>query len=247
MRNRSATSWCAPAGNRHGKAQRGRAERSRVCSHRIALKFLFHVKHPPPDVAALLSVSETLEVPLSASQAELLLRLERLLADRAIPFGMVASSDAARLRERHILDCLRAAAEVEDAISAYDLGSGAGLPGLVIAIAAPDLRVVLVDGRRRRASFLELAVEDLGLTNVEVRGGRVEDLSERVDLCFSRAFAPLAAAWSAAERILSVRGRLVYFAGSETSIEPPTGARVLSVRTTPVLESAGPLVIMGRQ
>lgn len=244
VRNPSATWWCAPS---VAVPEGSRGAGTRVCSPRIALKFLFHVKHPPPDVAALLEVSEALEVPLSASQADLLLRLERLLEDRAIPLGIVASSDTTRLRERHILDCLRASAEVREAASAYDLGSGAGLPGLVIAIAAPDLRMVLVDSRRRRASFLELAAEDLELTNVEVRGCRAEDLSERVDLCFARAFAPLAAAWSVAERVLSVRGRLVYFAGSQTPVEPPTGARVLSVRTSPVLESAGPLVIMGRQ
>jgi 16S rRNA (guanine527-N7)-methyltransferase len=208
---------------------------------------LFHVKHLSADVAALMSASETLEVPLSAEQAGLLLRLERLLSDRAVALGMIAVSDALRLRVRHVLDCLRAAAEAREAASAYDLGSGAGLPGLVIAIALPQLRVALVESRRRRASFLELAVEQLSLTNAEVRAGRVEDLSEPVDLCFSRAFAPLPTAWAAAERLLTVGGRLVFFAGSETSVQAPAGAKVLSVRTTPVLESAGPLVIMGRK
>jgi 16S rRNA G527 N7-methylase RsmG len=96
-------------------------------------------------------------------------------------------------------------------------------------------------------SFLELAVDALGLTNVEVRAGRVEELSERVELCFSRAFAPLGAAWSAAEPLLSDSGRLVYFAGNETPPELPPDTRILALRTTPVLESAGPLVIMGRQ
>jgi len=186
-------------------------------------------------------------VPLSAPQADRLLHFERLLVDRAIPLGMVASSDAARLRERHVLDCLRAAAEVGDAASAYDLGSGAGLPGLVVAIAAPDLRVALVENRRRRVSFLELAVHDLGLTNVDVRAGRVDEQSERVDLCFSRAFAPLARAWLAAGPLLAAKGRLVYFAGNESPLLPPAGGRILAVRTNLVLESAGPLVIMGRR
>jgi 16S rRNA (guanine527-N7)-methyltransferase len=205
------------------------------------------VKHPQPDLATLLSASEALEVPLSASQAGLLLRFERLLFDRAVALGMVSSADAARLRERHVLDSLRAAAEVDNAASAYDLGSGAGLPGLVIAIAAPDLRIVLVESRRRRASFLELAIEDLELTNVKVLNRRVEELTERVDVCFARAFAPLAEAWSAAEPLLSSGGRLVYFAGRQATIEAPRGARLLAVRTNAVLESAGALVIMGRQ
>ncbi|HLA91976.1 MAG TPA: RsmG family class I SAM-dependent methyltransferase [Actinomycetota bacterium] len=205
------------------------------------------MKHPSPDVDALIVASEALEVPLSSSQADRLLRFERLLVDRAIPMGMIARSDRTRLRERHVLDCLRAAAEVGDAVSAYDLGSGAGLPGLVIAVAEPDLRVGLVESRRSRVSFLELAVEALGLTNVEVRAGRVQELSELVDLCFARAFAPLAAAWSAADPLLSARGRLVYFAGNETPSVPTPAARILAVRTSPVLESAGLLVIMGRQ
>ena len=205
------------------------------------------MKHPPQDVAALVSASEALGVQIGASQAELLLRFERLLADRAIAFGMVASSDAARLRERHILDCLRGAAEVGDAASAYDLGSGAGLPGVVIAIAVPALHMGLVESRRRRASFLELVADELGLTNVDVVASPVGALTERVDVCFARAFAPMPAAWSAAERLLASEGRLVFFAGERTSTQAPTGARILAVRTIPVLESAGPLVIMGRQ
>jgi len=187
-----------------------------------------------------------LEVHLSASQAETLLRFERLLLDRALPFGMVASSDASRLRERHLLDSLRAAAEVDDAAAAYDLGSGAGLPGIVIAIASPDLRVGLVESRLRRATFLESAVAELGLGNARVFVERAETLTATADMCFARAFAPLPEAWAAAERLLRPGGRLVYFAGVNTRLETPAGARILKTRESPVLESAGPLVIMGR-
>lgn len=186
-------------------------------------------------------------MPLSTSQAGALLRFERLLVEHAIPFGMIAATDAPRLRERHVLDSLRAAGEVGDARTAYDLGSGAGLPGVVIAIASPDLRVGLVESRKRRASFLELAVAELGLGNVQVLGERVESLTAPVDVCFSRAFTPLPAAWVAAERLLLPEGRLVYFAGGGTSLEAPEGSRIIDLRTTVVLESAGPLVIMGRQ
>jgi len=186
-------------------------------------------------------------VRLTASQASLLLRLERLLADRAVPLGMIAASDSTRLRQRHILDCLRAVPEVGDASAAYDLGSGAGLPGLVIAIVEPELRIGLVESRRRRVSFLELAVQELGLANAQVLAGRAEALSQRVERCFARAFAPLAETWRVADPLLIEGGRLVYFAGAGTPVEPPADARILAVRTNPVLESAGPLVIMGRQ
>jgi 16S rRNA (guanine527-N7)-methyltransferase len=180
--------------------------------------------------------SEALEVPLSASQADRLLRFERLLADRAIPMGIVASSDRARLRERHVLDCLRAAAEVGDAASAYDLGSGAGLPGLVVAIAAADLRMGRISAP---PGVLELASTPRADSSRSV--GRVEELSERVELCFSRAFAPCRLVRGRAA--LSDSGRCL-FAGNRPPELPDTRT---SSRTTPVLESAGPLVIMGRQ
>lgn len=180
-----------------------------------------------------------------------LLGFERLLANRAVPLGAVARSDAGRIRERHILDCLRAAPYVRTAGMAYDLGSGAGLPGIVLAIALPEVHVLLVDNRANRAAFLELAVDDLRLSNAEVIAGPVEGLADPAGACLARAFAPLERSWEAAERLLRPRGRLVYFAGRELAeagtIEVPSGSILESVVRTPVLESAGPLVIMARQ
>jgi 16S rRNA (guanine527-N7)-methyltransferase len=130
---------------------------------------------------------------------------------------------------------------------AVDLGSGAGLPGLVVAIAVPSLSVTLAEVRQRRAAFLEFAVEQLGVANVTVAARRLEDLTGEVDLCFARAFAPLPQAWTVAERLLGPGGRLVYFAGSGSDAPPGAlGATVLEVREAPLLESAGPLVIMAR-
>ena len=212
------------------------------------LKFLFHVKHPPDDRATLRAASRALGVFLSPDQADRLVAYERLLLTRGIPLGLVAASDAPRLRERHVLDCLRVAAIVGSATSAYDLGSGAGLPGLVVAVAVPHLRVGLVESRHRRVAFLELATRELGVSNAEVLVGRVESLTEPVDLCFARAFAPVAEAWAAARRLLRPDGRLVYFSGTEQARRRlPADARLVEVRETSVLESAGPLVIMARQ
>jgi len=133
----------------------------------------------------------------------------------------------------------------------YDLGSGAGLPGVVVAAAAPELRVVLVERRSHRAAFLELVVEGLALSNAEVFAGPAESLDEAADAALARAFAPLDRAWAAAERLLRSGGRLVYFGGGDLgragSIDVPTGAVLEAVVRTPVLESAGPLVIMTRQ
>jgi 16S rRNA (guanine527-N7)-methyltransferase len=196
----------------------------------------------------LLGQAAELGVALDASRAVTLIRYEDLLARRAVPLGAVARSDAARIRERHILDCLRAAPMVHEVDVACDLGSGAGLPGIVVAVAEPGVRVLLVESRAKRAAFLEFAVLELGLSNADVVVGRAEELHREVDVCFARAFAPLPLAWSVARGILRPGGRLVYFAGTELG-DPvvPEGAALEAVVRTAVLESAGPLVIMTRQ
>lgn len=176
---------------------------------------------------------------------------ERLLAERAVPLGMIGPFDAPRLRERHVLDCLRAVVVVRaDDRLGLDLGSGAGLPGLVVAIARPDLSVRLIERRRARAAFLELAIERLGVTNASVLPLRVEDVDELADLCFARAFAPLPASWEAARRLLRPGGRFVYFAGAEAgNVEASAfaeDASAVEVLETPLLASSGPLAIMTR-
>jgi 16S rRNA (guanine527-N7)-methyltransferase len=204
---------------------------------------VFHVKHEGwAEIAGLLGIE--LDVP----QAERLDRYEQLLRDRAIPLGMVARSDAGRLRERHIADCLRAASVVlATDRSAYDLGSGAGLPGIVVAIVRPELEIVLVESRRIRAAFLELVAGELALSNARVFSDRAERLTERVDLCFARALFGARDVWLLAERLLGPAGRLVYFAGERFDpAELPEGARA-EIRSPRPLARSGPLVIMSRQ
>lgn len=184
---------------------------------------------------------------LDTASAERLEAFATLLGDRAVPLGLVAASDAGRVRERHVVDCLRAAAAVRDGdLAAYDIGAGAGLPGIVVAVARPALHVTLVEPRRTRVAFLELAVDTLGLRNADVLASRIEDVSGVADVCFARAFAPAAEAWSAAERLLRDGGRLVYFAGAATAGDVPIGPSSIEVVDSPVLESSGPLIIMSR-
>jgi len=196
----------------------------------------------------LLAAATRVGVDLSEEASSGLERFEELLRERALPKGLVATADAGRLRERHILDSLRVVPVVRPRDSrALDLGSGAGLPGVVVAIARPSLHVVLVEPRRGRVAFLELAVEHLRLSNVSVLGARIEEVDEQVDLCFSRAFAPLPEAWRAAAPRLREGGRLVYFAGAGAEPpETPSDASALEVLESPLLESSGPLFIMTR-
>ncbi len=190
-------------------------------------------------------------VDLDESQASRLVRFEGLLAHRAVPLGAVARSDVGRMRERHVLDSLRAAPHVGSGGLVYDLGSGAGLPGIVVAVAVPASRIVLIERRSQRAAFLEFAVEELAVPNAEVFAGPVEGVTEPGDAALARAFAPLDRAWATAERLLRPGGRLVYFGGggwgAGGAVDVPDGAVLEAVVRTAVLESAGPLVIMARQ
>jgi 16S rRNA (guanine527-N7)-methyltransferase len=215
------------------------------------LKFLFHVKHGPDHQATLDELGDfarSIGVELHGTAAEGLVAFEEILAERAVRLGLIARSDRGRILPRHVMDSLRAVVAVRPGDGfAYDLGSGAGLPGIVVAIARPALRMALVEPRKARVAFLELAIERLDLRNTSVVPRRIQEVTETADLCFARAFAPLDAAWEAALPRLRAGGRLVYFAGAgSTRAEAPPGARSVEVVETPVLESAGPLIIMGR-
>jgi 16S rRNA (guanine527-N7)-methyltransferase len=193
---------------------------------------------------------------LSQGAADGLLHFMGLLAERASPLGLISRRDVSRLYERHVLDSLRAAVlfTPEDAL-AYDLGSGAGLPGIVLAVAVPRCRFVLLEPRRIRVGFLELAVEALDLDNVEVAPVRAEELgpTRLADVVTARAFAPLARTWPIASRLLQPSGRLIYFAGK--SLVSPLAEAEEAARRGPsavvsaerVLARSPPLVIMARR
>ena len=205
---------------------------------------MFHVKHE-----AWGRWDQVLALHISSEMAERLDRYERLLLERAVPFGMIGRADRGRLRERHILDSLRAAPLLGAApLRVVDLGSGAGLPGIPLAIARPDLSFRLTEVRQRRAAFIELVVDRLRLPNVRVFAGKAEDLDERFDVGLSRAFADLARAWGIAESLLSPAGRLLFWAGRTFDVTSgaPEGASI-SVSAAPALADAGPVVIMTRQ
>ncbi len=183
---------------------------------------------------------------LTDHQGSLLRLYEELLRTLALPQRMVSASDTPRLWSRHIVDGLRGAKLVPARASlAYDLGSGAGLPGIPIAVARPELAVVLAEVRRRRSAFLELVVRELALPNVRVHVGRAEDLNPGADACFARAFRRPRECWRIAEPLLSERGVLLYWAGSRAEIS----VEGLSIEAflMPELADAGPVVMMARQ
>jgi 16S rRNA (guanine527-N7)-methyltransferase len=205
---------------------------------------MFHVKHE-----AWGQWGELIGFDLNAPAADRLERYEQLLLEKALPLGMIGRADRAQLRERHIVDCLRGAALLGAAPGrVLDLGSGAGLPGIPLAIARPDLIFCLAELRKRRVAFIELALDSLGLSNVTVFAGKVEQLVGPFDVCLSRAFAELNRAWTIAEPLLSPTGKLLFWAGRtfDAAVGAPAGASI-SVSPAPRLADAGAVVIMSRQ
>jgi 16S rRNA (guanine527-N7)-methyltransferase len=185
---------------------------------------------------------------LSAAQRASLVLYEELLLSEAVPRGIVAASDSGHLRTRHILDSLRALPHIPgDAARVVDLGSGAGLPGLPIAVARPDLEVTLSESRQGRAAFLELAVERLKLRNARVFPEPAEGLEPGFDVCLARGFGNASRTWEVARVLLHPLGELLYWAGRTfTPEDVPAGASVRAVGEA-ALESGGPIVIMTRQ
>jgi 16S rRNA (guanine527-N7)-methyltransferase len=120
-------------------------------------------------------------------------RFVDLLRTTGVVRGLIGPREGDRLWSRHIVNCavLRSALTAGDVTA--DVGSGAGLPGLVLALARPDVPVTLVEPLLRRTTFLTEVVDELGLDNVEVLRGRAEDLSghRTFAVITARAVAPL--------------------------------------------------------
>lgn len=198
---------------------------------------MFHVKHEGWTVAD-----------LSSGQIAALEAFESLLAAHAIPRGMVASSDRDHLRERHVLDSLRAVPHLGSVKGpVVDLGSGAGLPGVPVAVARPDLLLTLVEPRQLRVAFLEFAVERLSLSNVRIVPKPAQGLPPDAEACLARGFGDPSRTWEVARGLLQADGSLIYWAGTTFRTDQvPEDARIAGIGS-PTLESGGPIVIMTRQ
>lgn len=160
-------------------------------------------------------------------------RYAELLTGIGTERGIVGPAEASRIWDRHLLNCGVVAQLIPGSGSVVDLGSGAGLPGIVLAILLPESTVVLLEPMARRVRFLQECVAELGLANVEVLRGRAEELAGKLsaDVVASRAVASLdkLAAWSAG--LARPGGRVVAMKGSSAGAE--------LARTRPVLARLG--------
>lgn len=159
-------------------------------------------------------------------------RYAAFLADAGVERGLLGPREVTRLWDRHLLNCAVLTDLVPDGATVADIGSGAGLPGLAMAVRRPDLRVTLVESLQRRAEFLREAATLLELPLVDVAHDRAEALHGRrhFQIVTSRAVAPLArlAAWSlplvdAPGSVLAIKGHRV---GDEIVAARPTVQRL---------------------
>jgi 16S rRNA (guanine527-N7)-methyltransferase len=148
-------------------------------------------------------------------------RYADLLATEGVVRGLIGPREASRLWERHLLNCAVLGELVPEGATVCDIGSGAGLPGLVLAIARPDLRITLVEPLLRRTTFLEEVVAELALDDVEVVRGRAEALhgERRFDVVTSRAVAPLERLLGWSMPLVEPTGALVAMKGSSVHEE----------------------------
>ena len=138
------------------------------------------------------------------------------LTTAGIERGLIGPREGERIWERHIFNCLPVTQLLPQGASLFDIGSGAGLPGIVIALARPDLSVTLIEPLERRVSFLTEAVDGL---NIEVIRGRAQDVKKSADFVTARAVAPLEKLKKMSWHMVKTGGSLLAMKGESASAE----------------------------
>jgi 16S rRNA (guanine527-N7)-methyltransferase len=162
-------------------------------------------------------------------------RYAELLMTDGVIRGLIGPREAPRIWDRHLLNCAAVAELVPQGSAVIDVGSGAGLPGLVLAIARPDLSVALIEPLARRTSFLCEVVEELGLPEVRVVRARAEEALasvEPADVVVARALAPL-------DRLIGWCLPLTRPAGHVLAMKGDSAAEELKTHTQAVVRAGG--------
>jgi len=164
---------------------------------------------------------ETLILQAYPEAAAKLKQFHDLLAVEGPIRGLIGPREVEKLWDRHIGNSLVLESLLPDGCSLIDVGTGAGLPGIPIAIARPDLEVHLVEPMQRRVEFLELAVAQLDLTNTQIHRARAEQLAGQLvaDLVTARAVASVKELIEWCEPLLNSHGRLVLLKGDKAEVE----------------------------
>ena len=171
---------------------------------------------PEPEVAA----------SLFGDRIELAREYTRELGERGEELGLIGPLEAARLWSRHVLNCVLPAPLLRPGLVG-DIGSGAGLPGIVLAIARPDVEFVLVEPMERRVEWLRSESARLGLGNVRVERARAEDapLIERLDQVTARAVSSLTKLIPITAPLTRRGGELLFMKGARVADEVAAAAK----------------------
>ena len=140
----------------------------------------------------------------------------QFLTTAGIERGLIGPREGERIWERHIFNCLPVTQLLPQNASLFDIGSGAGLPGIVIALARPDLKVTLIEPLERRVEFLKEATDGLG---IDVIRGRAQDVKKSADYVTARAVAPLEKLKKISWHMVKTGGALLAMKGESAAAE----------------------------
>ena len=173
-------------------------------------------------------------IPHDPSLPEKLLRYHALLLDWNSRMDLTAVTEEDEMIDRHYVDSLMALTVpglLPEQGTLIDVGTGAGFPGLPLALALPEVRVTLLDAQRKRLDFLQAVIDELGVTNVTLLHSRAEDgarpgqLREQFDVAVARAVAPLAVLAEYLLPYVKVGGRAICWKGPALAEELAQGRR----------------------
>ncbi|MDF2748576.1 MAG: rsmG [Propionibacteriaceae bacterium] len=151
------------------------------------------------------------------------------MATKGVAYGLLGPKEADRVWERHILNSAALGGLIEPDATVIDVGSGAGLPGIPLALMRPDLRVTLLEPLLRRFTFLVEVVNELQVTaQVAVERARAEDHAERYDIVVARAVAPLDRLIGWCDPLRRSGGVILALKGRNARTEIDQSAEVLS-------------------
>jgi 16S rRNA (guanine527-N7)-methyltransferase len=143
------------------------------------------------------------------------------LTTAGIERGLIGPREGERIWERHIFNCLPVTQLLPQGASLFDIGSGAGLPGIVIALARPDLKVTLIEPLERRVEFLNEAVTAIAADGVEIEviRGRAQDVKKSADFVTARAVAPMEKLKKMSWHMVKTGGSLLAMKGESAANE----------------------------
>ena len=181
--------------------------------------------------------AKELGINLSERQVEQFMRYKELLQEWNEKMNLTAITEDREVMTKHFLDCMtiNKALEMNNQKTVIDIGTGAGFPGLVIKIAFPHLKITLVDALKKRLNFLQVVIDELGLTDIECVHSRAEDLGknkayrEGFDICASRAVANLAVLSEYTLPFVKVDGYLIALKGQKLDEELEQGQKAIQI------------------